>query len=263
MTSPQPKVSILPITQATTATFSDLYFRSTFFIFVQTGSKRVLSPSQGELIGQAGDLIIFPQGSMVTLENRALLDESYRAVGVSFADDLIETVFADQQTPARDNGIQIVSAEPDRPSGLLDLITQTLRDDGLPEPIRQHRLLEPLIWLRHKGYSLASHREELPFSRLRRLIETDLSYPWRTTDVVRHFGMSEATLRRWLARSGHGFAKILLNTRLEHGLGLLQATSTPISQIALECGFKTPSHFSDAFRKRFGIRPNQIRKAAI
>jgi transcriptional regulator GlxA family with amidase domain len=69
-------------------------------------------------------------------------------------------------------------------------------------------------------------------------------------------------LRRLLVKSGQGFAKTLLNTRLEHGLSMLQTTNVPVSQIALDCGFKTPSHFSDAFRKRFEIRPKEIRTAA-
>lgn len=74
--------------------------------------------------------------------------------------------------------------------------------------------------------------------------------------------MSEATLRRSLAGSGQGFARILHNARLERGLALLQTTDLPISRIALDCGFGTPSHFSDSFRKRFGIPPKSIRSAA-
>lgn len=259
----EPKVSILPITQATTATFTDLYFRLTFFFFIKTGSKRVLSPKQGELIGQEGDLMIFPPGSMLTMENRPVLDDVYRAVGVSFADAMIDSVFAGTSKPQPVKGIQIIRAEPDQPANLLDIVQDTLANKDLPAAIRDHRLLEPLIWLRHKGIHLPTHNEELPLSRLRRLIETDLTYEWRTLDVADHFAMSEATLRRWLAKSGQGFAKTLLNTRLEHGLSLLQTTGTPITQIAFECGFKTPSHFSDAFRRRFGIRPKEIRIAVV
>ena len=81
-------------------------------------------------------------------------------------------------------------------------------------------------------------------------------------EVAEHFAMSEATMRRWLSKTGQGFAKILLHTRLERGLSLLQTTDDQISEIALDCGFKTPSHFSDAFRKRFGIKPKDIRLAA-
>ena len=75
-------VSILPIAQATTATFTDLYIQYTFVVFIEVGSKRVLCPLQGELIAYAGDVLIFPPGSVVTIENRPVVDRDYRATGV-------------------------------------------------------------------------------------------------------------------------------------------------------------------------------------
>ena len=256
------KVSVLTITQATTATFTDLYFRLTFLFFVQTGSKRVLSPTQGELIAEAGDLMIIPPGCLVTMENRPVLDASYRAIGVCYADDLIRSVFPERRADSVSSDIQIVRGGPWRPGRLLEIVQETLSSTDLPEPIFNHRLVEPLVWLRSHGYSLPTQGEELPLSRVRRLIETDLSHPWRVSEVASHFAMSEATFRRWLGRSGQGFAKVLSNTRLEHSLSMLQTTDTPISQVALTCGFTTPSHFSDAFRRRFGIRPKEIRSLA-
>lgn len=255
-------VSILPITQATAAIFSDLFIRLTFLCFIQTGSKRIVCPINGEMIGEEGDLIIFPAGSIVTLENRPLLNARYHADGVYFTDDLIEEVFADQGQGFEPAGIQIVRAHPHRPVEVLKLTQDTLDSETLPLAIRRHRLLEPLVWLRHQGVRLPVRNDEEPLAKLRRLIETDPGRPWRASEVAGHFAMSEPTFRRWLAKSGYGFAKILHNTRLEKGLALLQSTRTPISQIALECGFQTPSHFSDSFKKRFGIKPMAIRSTA-
>jgi len=39
----------------------------------------------------------------------------------------------------------------------------------------------------------------------------------------------------------------------------LQTTELPINQIALDCGYQSPSRFSVRFRKRFGISPSAIR----
>nr|WP_166416274.1 AraC family transcriptional regulator [Cochlodiniinecator piscidefendens] len=257
-------VSIFPISQATAATFSDLYFRLTFFFFIQKGSKRVLTSSQGEMTGEEGDLMIFPPGSMVTLENRPVLDDSYRALGVCFPHDLINAVYADLPPPTKTaSGIQVVRATTQHPANILELIQNTLDNDTLPEAIRQHRLLEPLIWLRAHGILLPRFVQDHPISKVRELIETDLSYQWTAAEVAEQFGMSEATMRRWLSKSGQGLSKILLHTRLEHGLSLLQTTDVQISQIALDCGFKTPSHFSDSFKKRFEIRPKDIRSATV
>ena len=256
------KVSIFPITQATTATFTELYFRLTFFFFIQRGSKYVLSPKQGEMLGEEGDLMIFPPGSMVTMENRPVMEGDHRALGVCYTHDLINSVFSDVPKFDAAQGVQIVRASQHNPAGILSLIQDTLDNDALPATIRNHRLLEPLLWLREQGFQLPTQVEDDPISQVRSLIETDLSHAWMADEVAAHFAMSEATMRRWLSKTGQGFAKILLHTRLERGLSLLQTTDAQVSQIALDCGFKTPSHFSDAFRKRFGIKPKDIRLAA-
>ena len=254
-------VTLFTISQATAATFDDLYIGQTFLCFVRAGTKKVLCPVNGELLAGEGDLILFPPESFVSLENRPLRNAAYRADGVYFAHDLIADVFPKPAHASRKAGIRILHASQQDSRQMLALIWETIRNDGLPAPIRRHRLLEPLIWLRHHGIDLSLPLDSQPVSQVRRLLETDLSYAWRITEVARHFAMSEATLRRWLAGSGHGFAKVLHNARLERGLGLLQTTDLSISQIALECGFSTPSHFSDSFRKRFSIAPKSIRSA--
>lgn len=255
-----PDVSVLSISQATTATFTDLYFQYTFLFFIQVGSKRVLCPINGELVGHAEDVMIFPPGSMITMENRPVLGDDYRATGVCFPGHMIEIVFANEKSKSGSAGIQIVQAFTGQSFQILNIIQATLNDTEIPEPIRQHRLLETLLWLKYHGVHLSPHEEEKPLSKVRRLIETDLSHPWRSNEVASYFAISEATMRRWLTESGQGFSKILQNTRLEHGLSLLQSTDIPIAEIALNCGFKTPSHFSDSFKKRFGIKPSEIRK---
>lgn len=254
-------VSLFTITQATTAVFTDLFIGLTFLCFIRSGAKRVICPVNGELIGEEGDLMVFPPGSFVTLENRPVPRVGYRADGVCFTRDLLDEVFSDPTPHQPPAGIQILRAAAHRPTDILALLKATVAEESLPPLLLRHRLLEPLIWLRHQGIKLPARDDEAPLTRVRRLIETDVARPWRIGDVAGHFAMSEATFRRWLTRSGPGFARILLHTRLERGLALLQTTTLPISQIALDCGFKTPSHFSDAFRERFGIKPKSIREA--
>ncbi|MEM1363540.1 MAG: AraC family transcriptional regulator [Pseudomonadota bacterium] len=255
------QVQLYSITQATTATFTEMFMRLAFLFFIVSGSKRVVTATQ-DIVGEEGDLLVFPAGSMVTMENRPVFNADYHAVGVSFSDKLVAEVFKDHAFKPGSTEVQILRAETHRPADILPIIQDTLDRSSLPEVILRQRLKEPLLWLRENGVQLATSEEESPLSRVRRIIETDLSHPWRAGEVAGRLAMSEATMRRWLADAGHGFAKTLMNTRLEHGLGLLQTTDVSISEIALECGFKTPSHFSDAFRKRFGIAPKHIRAAA-
>jgi AraC-like DNA-binding protein len=252
-------VSLLEITQATTAVFADLYFRMPFLFFIKHGEKKVTLSNGDVFLGKAGDLMIFPAGASVTMENRPLYDKNYRADGVGFNTKLIDEVFSDQPLHGQKQDIYILRADEHQPFEILELIKDTLNHDKLPQIIRHHRLLEPLLWLKDKGVVLSAHSDSQPLSKIRRIIEQDLSHSWRANDIAQMLAMSEPTFRRWLSKSDLSFSKILNNSRLEYGLSLLQTTDMQISQIALECGFKTPSHFSDSFRKRFNIAPKMIR----
>ena len=252
-------VSVFPIVQATSSVFPDLYFRQTFLFFIESGSKRVVDAEKSELIAEAGDLLLFPPESMVTMENRPVMENNYRALGIAYSNDSVLSVFPESSTSSTSD-IQIIRSEKYHPELLVPLIQETMHDENLPEALRNHRLMEPLIWLKHQGFQAPAMREESLLGRVRKLIETDLSHSWSSKEVAASLAMSEATMRRHLAKENQGFSKILLNTRLEYGLALLQTTKSNVSEIAYDCGFKTPSHFADLFKKRFGLQPRSIRQ---
>jgi AraC-like DNA-binding protein len=51
----------------------------------------------------------------------------------------------------------------------------------------------------------------------------------------------------------------LLNKRLEYSAVLLKNNHINISQVVFECGFEDLSHFSRAFKSKFGVSPTQFR----
>jgi transcriptional regulator GlxA family with amidase domain len=51
----------------------------------------------------------------------------------------------------------------------------------------------------------------------------------------------------------------LLERRLERASALLNTTSMNVTQIAFECGFESSSHFSRAFKDKFGRTPRTFR----
>lgn len=259
MNSGKPKVSIYPIDQATTATFTDLYFQRTFLFFVERGSKRVVTIEGDELIGEEGDVFLFPPGSVVTMENRPLLDESYRATGVSYPQELIDLAAETFSQMTAEPVAQLLKGKASESREILGQINKNFAENYLPQTVLVHRQLEPLVWLMSYGINLPMTADVSPIGQVRQLIETDLAHPWQANDVAKMLGMSQSTMRRRLSEAGQGFAKILLNSRLERGLTLLQTTNVSITQIAYQCGFKASAHFSDAFKKRFGIRPKDIR----
>ena len=55
----------------------------------------------------------------------------------------------------------------------------------------------------------------------------------------------------------------ILNKRLEYSAVLLRNNHLNISQVVFECGFEDLSHFSRAFKSRFGVSPTQFRQQTI
>ena len=104
-------------------------------------------------------------------------------------------------------------------------------------------------------------------SRAMAYIESNLAESWLSPSTVadaqgvsrRHlddrFGRLGLRIERWI------WERRLLRAREELGMAsrVGRYTSKTILQIALDTGFKSPSHFSRSFNARFGISPRKFR----
>lgn len=259
--NPTSPVQSFTITQATSQIFRDLYVYNTMLILVEAGSKCVRLEEDNELDIGVGELLIFPSSTFITIENRITSGSDYRALCVSYPDEMIEAAFGPPQSKPSGNAAITIGKCPLPLANAISTLETVSESEAIPTDILQHRLMEPLIWLKSMGVELSAPDEKSLDCRLRDLIASEPSRKWRSQEVAATLGCSEATLRRRLSECSTTFSEILTSVRLEHGLTLLQTTSTPISQIALDCGYSTPSHFSDAFKGRFNIQPKLIRNS--
>ena len=53
----------------------------------------------------------------------------------------------------------------------------------------------------------------------------------------------------------------LIDYRLRMAKKLLETTDMPVTEVALRCGFNSPSYFTKQFRENFGFTPKAVRKA--
>jgi AraC-like DNA-binding protein len=58
-------------------------------------------------------------------------------------------------------------------------------------------------------------------------------------------------------KTPHAF---IAERRLEKSSGMLRSTDLSATEIALECGFGSSSHFAIAFRQAFGVSPTEFRR---
>ncbi|GAB7526436.1 AraC family transcriptional regulator [Paraburkholderia sp. 2C] len=80
------------------------------------------------------------------------------------------------------------------------------------------------------------------------------------SQIAAHACVSEKHLSRLFAAQGMSLMRYVQSVRMERGARLLAATPwrrNLVMEVAFECGFKTASHFSRAFKERFGVSPRE------
>ena len=81
--------------------------------------------------------------------------------------------------------------------------------------------------------------------------------------LARHAGCSPFHLGRLFRRElGTSLHRWVVRLRLRHGLERLLDQPDEIARIALDCGFASHSHFTDAFRGEYGVSPREARRLA-
>ena len=93
------------------------------------------------------------------------------------------------------------------------------------------------------------------------LIEESLAEPISLDSLEGSTGLSLRQLERRFQRDvGISPGEYRLRLRLARATWLLEHTTRPVTEIALECGFTDCAHFSNVHRKRTGQRPLDVRR---
>lgn len=106
-------------------------------------------------------------------------------------------------------------------------------------------------------YRIANDRVLKVLARMEASVET----PENRSTLARIAGVSIRQLERLFSDClGETISEHYLNIRLDQASELLSKTGMPVTTIAIACGFKSNSHFSRAFRRRYERAPSQHRR---
>jgi AraC-like DNA-binding protein len=98
-------------------------------------------------------------------------------------------------------------------------------------------------------------------ARVREVIAARYRQPLSLAELSRAVHCSPYHLSRIVtAVEGVPIHRLLLRLRLRDALERLLDSDDAIATIALECGFASHSHFTDAFRREFGVTPRAVRR---
>ena len=89
-------------------------------------------------------------------------------------------------------------------------------------------------------------------------MEAAIEIPLTRRGLADAIGVSLSQLERLCqAHLRSSIADIYFHIRLDHAAHLLRSTTHSITAVSLQCGFATASHFSRAFKARFGMPPSR------
>ena len=93
------------------------------------------------------------------------------------------------------------------------------------------------------------------------LLERNLSRPLPTEYLARHVGLSVRQLQRlFKLELGMGPTEFALKLRLAHAHQQISHSQATLLEVARQCGFTNPSHFTRSFRAAYGQSPGALRK---
>ena len=98
--------------------------------------------------------------------------------------------------------------------------------------------------------------------RVRRQIDEGFLEPVTIAELSKQHFMCKSKLRE-IFRKHYGITiyQYMLNRRMEHACELLSAPDAQVKDIAGLVGYSNISHFSDAFRKKFGCTPSEYKRS--
>ena len=255
------QVSFFKVNQKTPIELSNIYNNAMLLILVTSGAKVIKYEDGTYQTVEKGQVLVISPKKFITVNNQPEKNGAYQAICLSYKNISQWLKYLQKQHRRVVSHYQVVKSVPNDLVNLFYSMEQYQDLSTIPQEVKYHKFIEPVIWLSLLGISFNFKTEGTIYNDVRELISTNLSFRWKVSDVAKHFCYSEATFRRKLHALNTSFSNLLIDVRLEAGLFLLQTSTQSITQISLKCGFATPSHFTAAFKNRFDITPKKIRVA--
>ncbi|MFG0259695.1 MAG: helix-turn-helix transcriptional regulator, partial [Phycisphaerales bacterium JB041] len=99
---------------------------------------------------------------------------------------------------------------------------------------------------------------------VRELLATDPGFAWTLDEIVRRVCVSPSHLcRMFKQRLGVTIHQYLTQLRLREAAEAVLAGERDLAMLAVRLGFSTHSHFTEQFRRAFGVPPRRLRNADV
>jgi len=226
-------------------------------LIVVFNGEKVLG-KQGELLCRADSFIFLADSPAINMRNIPI-EKEYFALLIEF--DLQDYRGLPINSPY--NNHYCIGAT----TALLEQCLQQFVESALWAPkkiasLRKREILELLCHMGHEEILTMLGNSQVS-QRLHALFNQQGFHELALESICEQLAMSESTLRRKLKLEGTSVQEIKDQAKLGLGLHLLQTTQYSISAIAEQCGYQSPSRFSERFKQCFGLTPSELRKTKM
>jgi len=246
-----------------------LWAESDYLVHVLTGRK-TWRTAAGTWTARAGDTIFFKKGACIVEQH---LEEGFCLLMFFIPDAFVREVVHELGSGAGQDST--AEQDPSAAIRVVDDVTLTgffhsmrtyfARAERPPEALLRLKLKELLVGVMagRRNPELAAYfawlaRQVLP--PLAPLMEVNFRHNLPLGAFARMAHRSLSSFKReFRAQFGVPPGQWLRERRLLHASQLLRTTDLPVTAIAFDCGFEDASHFTKAFRQRYGHPPSALR----
>ncbi len=252
----KPVAGYAVVRQVSRAYFKHLWIKQPVIFRILSGEKRVGGGKNPQCL-KKGTIGVFSPGESLDIENIPDGEGLYRAEFIILLDASLAINSKAIPTTGKKRGCVATQEFLNTFLRTKDTITEDLH---VPQTIVSHRISELIVWLNENNIFFKNNNFSTIVEIVRHLISDDVSQQWTFAKIAEKLHVSEPTLRRRLRTHGTSFTGILTDLRMSRALEMLQTTDIPITTIAMDVGYNSPSRFSARFKARFDLSPIEIRR---
>jgi AraC-like DNA-binding protein len=252
---------------------SSVWSHNNYFAYVVGGEKKWKSPASEYKVGR-GEALFVRRGAHTVYQ---YFDEPFIVLFVFLPDEFIRNVLA--RHPGWDrvdenSGDECNHLIPLKLNKVLESVFHSFLAHFSSHAVQSKEILrlklEELVlnvlvqpenvMLKQYFYNLARHKQ----INIEEVMTANYLMPLTIHDYARLCGRSLASFRRDFEHQFHSSpGKWLLTKRLEYARYLLETTDKQINEIIDSTGFKNRSHFSKAFKERYGRSPKHFQQQIL
>lgn len=211
-----------------------------------------------------GDLIVYRKNTLIRFVKYPYKGEAFQAISVVLDDAILQEVALNQGYKAeKKTGANLIRLEQDDLlqdyfTALKGWFAHQIKDQNLID-LKKRELIYLLL---HHNPNLAAtlfHFVKPGKVDLENYMNTHFRFNIPLVEFAFLTGRSLATFKRDFEKIFHlSPNKWLVNKRLEEAYYLLEYKKMKVKEVYVEVGFETLSHFSHAFKQRFGVNPSTL-----